>query len=250
MISDLQKASMLKRFSAYLLDVILLVIAITGIAFLLSTALDYDSYQETLNAAKEEYADQYGVSLDKDYSEMTAEEKERYDDALEALNKDEKAMHAYSMMLSLILLISSLSILLSYLLLEFFVPLLFRNGQTIGKKVFGIALMRTDSVRISSVALFARTLLGKCTLETMVPVAIVLMILMGSLGIEGTLILLVLLVLQAGLLIATKTNSCIHDLMAGTVVVELASQMIFESEEAMLEYRKRIHAEQVERSKS
>lgn len=250
MISDLQKASMLKRFSAYLLDVILLVIAITGIAFLLSTALDYDSYQETLNAAKKEYADQYGVSLDKDYSEMTAEEKERYDDALEALNKDEKAMHAYSMMLSLILLISSLSILLSYLLLEFFVPLLFRNGQTIGKKVFGIALMRTDSVRISSVALFARTLLGKCTLETMVPVAIVLMILMGSLGIEGTLILLVLLVLQVGLLIATKTNSCIHDLMAGTVVVELASQRIFESEEAMLEYRKRIHAEQVERSKS
>ena len=250
MIADLQKASLLKRLSAYLLDMILLLIAATGIALLFATALDYDSYRETLNAAKTEYADQYDVNLDKDYSEMTAEEKERYDDALEALNKDEKAMHAYGMMISLILLISSLSILLPYLLLEFFVPLLFRNGQTIGKKVFGIALMRTDSVRISSVALFARTLLGKCTLETMVPVAIVLMILMGSLGIEGTLILLAFLVLQIGLLIATKTHSCIHDLMAGTVVVELASQMIFDSEEAMLEYRKRLHSERVEQTKS
>lgn len=250
MISDLQKASMLRRFSAYLLDLILLVILITGVAFLLSTAFGYDGYQETLNAAKKEYADQYGVDLNADYSEMTAAEKERYDDALEALNKDEKATHAYSMMLSLILLISSLSILLAFLLLEFLIPLLFKNGQTVGKKVFGIALMRADGVRISSLALFARTLLGKCTVETMVPVAIVLMILMGSLGIEGTLILLAFLVLQIGLLIATKTHSCIHDLMAGTVVVELASQRIFESEEAMLEYRKRIHAEQVERSKS
>lgn len=249
MILDLQKASMLKRVSAYILDVILLVIVVTGLALLLTTAFNYDSYQETLNAAKLSYAEQYGVDLNEDYSKMTAEEKERYDDALEALNKDEDAIHAYNMMLNLIFLISSLSIFLAFFLLEFLIPLFLRNGQTVGKKIFGLALMRNDGVRISSVALFARTVLGKYTIETMVPVAIVLMILMGSLGIEGTLVLLALLALQIGLLIATKTNSCIHDLMGGTVVVELSSQMIFESEEAMLEYRKRIHAEQVERSK-
>lgn len=250
MITDLQKASMLKRISAYILDMILLLIAVTGLALLLTIAFDYDSYQETLNAAKLSYAEQYGVDLNAEYSSMTEEQKASYEKALEALNKDEEALRAYNMMANLMLLISSLSIFAAYLLLEFILPLILKNGQTVGKKVFGLGLVRADSVRISSLALFTRTVLGKYTIETMIPVSIVLMILMGSLGIEGTLILLVLLLAQIILLIVTKTRSCIHDLMAGTVVVELSSQMIFASSEEMLAYRKRIHAEQVEHTRS
>ena len=83
----------------------------------------------------------------------------------------------------------------------------------------------------------------------MVPVAIIIMIFLGSLGITGTVVLLLLLALQVGVLIYTKTNSCIHDLLAASVVVELSSQMIFDSEEAMLAYKKMIHAEMTERAK-
>jgi len=32
-------------------------------------------------------------------------------------------------------------------------PLLFKNGQTLGKKIFGVALMRNDGVRIGHVTL-------------------------------------------------------------------------------------------------
>ena len=39
----------------------------------------------------------------------------------------------------------------------------------------------------------------------------------------------------------------IHDKLAGTVTVDLASQMIFDSPEALLEYKKRLHAESTER---
>ena len=45
---DLQKASMLKRISAFILDVILLAVAITGFAFFLSAVTGYDSYNESL----------------------------------------------------------------------------------------------------------------------------------------------------------------------------------------------------------
>ena len=49
--------------------------------------------------------------------------------------------------------------------------------------------------------------------------------------------------LQLILLITTRTNSPIHDLMAGTVVVDYASQMIFDSREAMIAYKEKKHAE-------
>ena len=38
----------------------------------------------------------------------------------------------------------------------------------------------------------------------------------------------------------------IHDLMSGTVVVDYSTQSIFETEEAMIETKKRIHADKVE----
>lgn len=250
MIADLQKASLLKRFSAYLLDMILLLIAVTGIALLLSSVLGYDDYNASLKAARESYETQYGVSFDAELAELSEEELARYNEAYEAFSADEEVVYLYNMQFNLILLILSLSLFLAYLLLEFFLPLLFRNGQTIGKKIFGLALMRTDGVRISSVALFTRTVLGKYTVETMVPLSILLLVIVGPLGLLGTIVVLAMLVLQLALLLGTKAHTCIHDLMAVTVEVELSSQMIFESEEAMLEYRKRIHAEQVEHSKS
>ena len=43
----------------------------------------------------------------------------------------------------------------------------------------------------------------------------------------------------------TRTNSCIHDRLAMTVVVDMASQMIFETPEDLLEFKKKEHAGQV-----
>ena len=70
----------------------------------------------------------------------------------------------------------------------------------------------------------------------MVAVFIVLMLYFGSIGIVGGVVLLLILVLQVILIIVTKTNSCIHDLLSNTVVVDMASQMIFENAEERDEY--------------
>ena len=56
-----------------------------------------------------------------------------------------------------------------------------------------------------------------------------------------------ILLLQVILYFATRTHSPIHDLMAGTVVVDTASQRIFASDEDRIEYFKRVAAEKAER---
>jgi uncharacterized RDD family membrane protein YckC len=107
--------------------------------------------------------------------------------------------------------------------------------------------MRTDGIKVNGPLMFIRTILGKFTIETMIPVLILIMISFNSIGIVGILILGLILLLQVVLLIATHTNSMIHDVLAKTVVVDMASQMIFETEQALIDYKKKVHEEQVSR---
>jgi uncharacterized RDD family membrane protein YckC len=246
MIYDLQKASVLKRVSAWLLDAILLLVLACGFGMVLSSVLNFDHYSDTLNACYEKYEKEYDIDFE-DYSNLTEEEQARYDAADAALQKDEEAQKAYNMVIYLSLTIITCSILLSYLTLEFGVPVLFGNGQTVGKRVFGIGLMRVDGVKISVFALFVRSILGKYTIETMIPTLILMMIFLGVIGIVGPAVILVIFGVQVALVITSKTNSTIHDHMAATVAVDLASQMIFDSPEALMDYKKRVHAEKLKR---
>ncbi len=87
-------------------------------------------------------------------------------------------------------------------------------------------------------ALFIRAVLGKYTIETMIPVLIIIMIYFGSIGIIGPVVLGLILLLQLILLAATSNNSLIHDLISDTVVIDMASQRIFDSESELIEYEK------------
>ena len=233
---DLQKASSLKRFSAYLLDMILLCVLVTGVALILSVVFGFDGYVGTFESGYASYEEQYGVDFDiaeEDYLALSESDREHFDAAYKAFSEDKDVVYAYNMMINLALVI------LGYAVLEFILPLVFGNGQTVGKKIFAIGIMQQSHVAISPVILFVRTILGKCTIGTMVPMLIILMIFTGSLGIVGTGVLLVLLILQIALMITTKTNSTIHDVLASTVAVDLASQMIFATDSELLEYKKR-----------
>lgn len=238
---DLQKASMWKRISAWLLDAILLVIVITGVLFLLSSCLDYDGTLECYTALQQQYIEEYGVDMS--LTELTEEQQALREQANAAFQQDAEANRLYGKVVSQGMLLVSFSPLIAYLLLEFLVPLLFGNGQTLGKKVFGIAVMREDGVRLSTLALFVRTVLGKYTVETMLPVLFIALAMFGSFGLLGTVLALALLVAQIAMLIATKTNSALHDKLSYTVTVDMASQMIFDTPEELLAYKKRMQAE-------
>ena len=247
---DLQKASMWKRISAGLFDGILLAMLAVGFFWLLSLALGYDRHEQAWTDACARYEQQYDVIFEisrETYEAMTEAEQQNYNAAYEALCADEEAMYAYNMTANLTLITVTGGILLAMLLLEFTVPLLFKNGQTLGKKIFGVGLMRFDGVKLSPVQLFTRTVLGKFALETMIPVYICILFIFGAMGIGGTLLLGALGLAQLILLIVTRENALIHDKRSGTVAVDFASQMIFDTPEALLEYKKRISAEQAKK---
>ena len=175
MIFDLQKASVLKRISAFILDAILICIVATGFAVVLSEITSYDSHSDRLEQYYAEYEQEYGVKFrmsEKEATAMTEEEQEQYKKAYDALIADKEAMSEYNKVINLALLITSVSILLAYAAMEFAVPLFLKNGQTVGKKVFGLGVIREDGVRMNNIMLFVRTFLGKYTLETMIPVYI------------------------------------------------------------------------------
>ena len=252
MVVDLQKAGFWKRVAAWLFDGILLCVLAVGCGTLLAGILGYDANTQALDAAYAVYETQYGVEFEitaEAYQAMTEQERQNYDAAYAALLADDAAILAYNKVLNQSLLMITFGILVAMLVLEFAIPLWLGNGQTVGKKIFALGLIRTDSVRVNSLQLFARTVLGKFALETMIPVYVVIMIFFGSMGIFGTLVLLALGLTQVILLIVTRNNSQIHDLLAGTIVVDIASQTVFRDTKELIAYTKRIHAEQAARQK-
>lgn len=246
LIIDLQKPGLWKRIAAGILDAILLCVLSVGGVYLISSLLNYDGYNDTLQTAYDRYESQYGVTFNIDqqtYAAMTEQQRQNYDAAYEALSADEAAMRAYNMLLNLSLVMTTGGILIAILLLEFVVPLLFGNGQTLGKKAFSLGLIRTDGVKINTMQLFVRALLGKFTIEIMIPVYLILMMVWGIMDMTGTVILCILGLAQIIIYAVTRTNAQIHDLLAGTAVADISSQRIFASSEELIEYTKRIHAE-------
>lgn len=252
MIYDLQKASMLKRVSAFMLDIILMVILITGFAWGISSALNFTETADSLDGVIASYEEKFGIDFgitSEQYNEMTEEEQKHFDNCYNQVTKDEEYILLSNKIFYSLITIVSISFFLSHLVLEFIVPLLFKNGQTLGKKVFSIAVMRIDGVKVNPVIMFVRSILGKYTIETMIPTIILIMLRFGV-GSYVTLAVLALIVLfELILVITTKTNSFIHDVLASTVVVDLQSQMIFESVEAKKEYQLRIHDNEARNAK-
>jgi uncharacterized RDD family membrane protein YckC len=210
----------------------------------LSAALSYDSRAAELEAHYLRIEETYGVDFDitqEDYEKLTEEQRLQFDKAYEDLSTDEEAMGVYNLMISLTIVVLSISTLVAVLLIEFVVPLIFGNGQTLGKKVFGLALMRTDCVKITPLMLFIRTILGKFSVETMVPLLVGLMMLWGVIGIIAPIVILGIIGLQVILMIRSETNSAIHDRLAYTVVVDYNSQLIFNTPDEAIAYRDSIN---------
>ena len=240
-ILTLQKANFWKRISAYLFDIILTVTLAIGFASLLSAVVGYDKHQEQLQSYYTEYEQTYGVDFDiseEDYNKLTEDEKLKYETAADALEKDENVLATYSVIVSLSLVILSFSVLLGILSIYFIVPLFFKNGQTLGKKIFGLAIVRSNLVKVSTPVLFARTLFGMYAIETMFPLFLLAMLYFNLMGGVALITIGLLFVLQVAVLIVSKNNSSIHDLLSDTVVVEFASQRIFETQEALEEFIK------------
>lgn len=251
MMYDIQRANMWKRISAYIVDLIFLIIIAVGVASVLSHVLSYNEYYSKRNDLRTSYEDTYDVDFDiseEDYTALSENEKSNFDAAYEAFISDSEVNKLDSVIVNLILIIISFSFLISYLILEIIIPCFFKNGQTVGKKVFGIAVMREDCVKASTFQIIVRVFLGKFTIETMLPIFLVLIFFFNIMPLFCLVALLVLLIGELILIFATRLHTPIHDLISGCVCVDVASQMIFPSKSDLIEYTKKIHAENAEKA--
>ena len=251
MINDVQKANLWKRISAFMFDAILVITVAVGIAYLLSTALQYDDTIAQREQLRADYEAKHGVVFDisaEDYEKLSEDEIQKINDAYAEFASDDQVNQLHVKIVNLTLIIIVFSTLIPITIFEFVIPLCFGHGRTIGKKIFSTGVMRVDGVRISVFQLFVRSILGKFTLETMIPIFLILLILFEIMPLACLVGLMVLGSLQVGLVIFTQLHTPIHDMIAGTVVVDYASQMIFDSPEELLAYKEKVHEEAAEKA--
>lgn len=249
--TDLQKASLGKRIIAFIFDGMLLATLAVGLAVFFSFCFGYDAQLERYENVRVQYEQRYEIDSQihpSNYQGASEEDKaayqERWTQANAALRQDTEYINLYSRIQSIQLMILTFSPLAAILVMELFFPLLIGNGQTLGKKIFGIGIMSIESTRITGKQVFIRAVLGKYTIELMLPIYIAIMVLNGILnGTVGLFLLAALLIAQIVCIVITRTNAPIHDVFAATVAVDLASQRIFEDIEDRDNYIKARHAE-------
>ena len=286
---ELRKIGFVKRASALLLDAILLVVLTTGFMFIISLICKYDHEQDLLISYQEQWSDyhkNYAQGVSEAYGftyKITDEEKQTFtvtdkdgnrvtlDDVWKKLSEADGAGNEvtvkawedfqvlkdgapldrqYSYVLNLMFMMLSVGTALSYMVLEFIIPIIMKNGQTVGKKVFGIGLVRPDCVKITIPQLFARTFIGKYAIETMFPILLIILFFFGSLGIMAIILFAAVTILNIAVFFASKNRTPIHDVLAHTVVIDFKLQVVFQSTEEMMERKTLQHTEMVENSKS
>lgn len=247
----LDRASMWKRISAWLLDAIIIAILATGFAFLISWITNYDSYWEKYEEKYDEYQTTYETDFGytkEEYDALDEAEQEKYNKAYEAFSTDEEVLYNWNMMINLTLIMVSVGLLLAILISEFIVPLFIKNGQTVGKLCFSICLVRSDCVKISNLMLFTRAILGKFAIESIIPIYVVILMFFGNGGRLWLIIAALILVVQFVLLFFTRNHTPIHDLLSGTVVVDKSSQKIYYSTEELVKAKEEYAKEEASKA--
>lgn len=216
----LQKAPFFKRLLALMLDWMFIVIIIFTCVIPMSFLLKVDEYSEKFDQYYSEYEKKYGVDFDlteEQFNAMTEEELKLYEEAYNALTSDEEANKAHDTLFKHMLGSIELAILAGYLVMDVLFPLMLKNGQTLGKRVFGLAVRRANGEPTNMITILSRTVVGKFTVETAIPALVICSVLMGSLNLFG--VLYVVAILVANIVLLIKKNKVLHDILADTMVV-------------------------------
>ncbi len=238
---DLQKSPVSKRLFAFLTDFILLTIAITGAYLLLSEIMGVDAYRNRYNEIAEKYETEFGVTFGlsaEEYGELSPEEQENYRTAVDRMNGDEEANRSIRNLYLSVFGIFAAGIVAAFLILDFAVPLILGDGRSLGKKLFGIGIVRTGFIRVSPFIVFTRNVIGKGVFEFLLPLMIVISSVTGLTGVFGIALLAVFVIAEIVSLVKSGGGRFLHDVLADTVAVDWESQRIFGSEAERDEYIK------------
>ena len=141
---------------------------------------------------------------------------EEYDDALASFNADTIALELSNEVTTLSTIGTSLELFLAILPNYFLFPLLFKNGQTLGKKLLKIAVVDANSRGIKFKGLFMRHFIGLYVFELLVTYLCMFFINLPF-----------ILLLSAVTLLFSKNKRSLHDFVANTYVVDMDVTVIY-----------------------
>ncbi len=224
--------SYIKRLASFVLDLVLFLILATGIGFLTSLALDTTG---NLNNLHTKYVE-HGVYVLNDSSEYIYCDttKEECKNAWLEFNRDEVACSYYDKMVNDSLIITTVGASVSLLILEFAVPLLFKNGMTVGKKILNITLIDKRGIRVKNIQIFARCVIGKIGFVALVPTYMLIFSFfnIGG-GLLGTLIFAAIELTNLCMLGLTPNHIGISDAIGGVYPVDNSTQIYFDTVEEL-----------------
>lgn len=234
---------MINRAAAFILDFVLLLVLFTGILYIVSKIANFDNHYSIL---QEEYKKVGYLIFNPEVNDYVfiKPDNPNYDNVIELINANELLLKELSFVNRFSVNAPLISIAISTFILEFIVPLFMKNGQTIGMKFFKIALISNNNLAITSTQLFARCLIGKIAILGVVPVLAILYIFLNAGGgLFGSIILLVIVIIQLVMIIKNKNHEGIQDKIAQVYPVNFAETVIYktlkELEEAQSIYNKK-----------
>ena len=213
----------MKRFIAYLIDVLIVTIISTFITSNTYINKDYKKYLETYesyDAFYEEYEDSK-ESLEEtlEYESITEDE---YEEKLEKLNSDfdKKNIDYNYKLIKLSVVTTIISILL--VLLYFVVIEYYMGGKTIGKKIMKLRVVSNSGKKLNILNYLLRSLILNSVLINILSVVFVLVLSKSGYLIYNNIIYVVDYVIEVAMvtmLCFNKDNRSLHDFIANTKVV-------------------------------
>ena len=223
----IKKAHFGKRTLAFLFDLICTFFLFIGIENLVmhpivNGVFDYDALDHEFETKLVEH----GIAhYDKDnkfvYNELP---KEGYD--WTSFNEDKRAVEVKDKLSMMNLFTLTMDFMISEFFVFCLIPLILKNGQTLGKKMMKLALVSTNEVKVKGWNVFARWALGIYVFETMITLFFVVFA-----------VIPVPLILTLITSVVSKKGMALHDYIGGTIVVDLNNTLIIDTVE---ERRKRI----------
>lgn len=230
-----------RRFGAGMFDLIILIIIATGLVLLCNCVFGYDSLFTQYEKDIERIEREYGISLDitgNEYAGLSEQQMRRYDEAYDALISETSITENYQKLIKTIVLSITIALFLAYTITDIVLPIVFREGRTLGKKLFGLCLISYNQVRVSNYQIVSRALLGKFAVETMVLAYSAVLLLFNKIGIAQLVLVTALFMAQVGFFLFGGNRRLLHDVLAQTVVADYATQKIYESYDSLLDAKK------------
>lgn len=238
-----KKPPMVKRFAALVIDVIMVIVLASGIAFLVSKIYNYDKYYNAVYEAQISY----GVYVPSDEGTITyngktyiicTEDKsltsEEANARIKALTSDPTFKDNYYKMNLGPIIITSIGLATSLLILEYILPLCLKHGRTLGKFLFNIGYVNEDDIDVTPKNMTIKFLFGKLIVNALIPyTGVLLIIYQTGLVVIGLAFVLGVPIINLIMLLASKDNRLLSDYIGKMKPCDNNCQMYFKTVEEL-----------------